>query len=150
MVEVQRVVWVAAMATVLAAPAAMALAWWALRGPEAWRKTAFWAIHVLWLIPAPVLLTMVAAAGRGAALKTSWLVAAGVLSAAPVMARSVGLALAGPMSGVEKSARSLGLPEGRIFVKAILPPVGSEALLGMALGFGKVALEMVAGLAVTR
>lgn len=150
MVEAQRVLWVAAMATLLAAPAALALAWWVLRGPEVWRKTAFWTVHALWLVPAPVLLYIVSAAARGSALKSGWLVAAGVLSAAPMMARSLGLTLAGPMPESEKSARSLGLPEGRIFLKVMLPNVGRDGAMVVALAFVKIVLEYVAGLVVTR
>lgn len=132
----------AAAATLLAAPLGALLGWAAVR----WHARTRIALYVLWLLPAPVLLYSVLSASP----KLLWMALLGVLSASPMIAKSAIDALGTPTPAREKAARSLGLSHWRYFVRVIVPVARTPLALAIALGFLRVAVEGIVGLAVRR
>lgn len=95
-------------------------------------------------LPAPVVLYFLFAEWvRGSAAGTAGLMAAGVISAAPLVAWRARLAFrTGAMCA--NAARSLGASEWRVFAFVELPPAAGALLLTAGLGFARVLAEMAA------
>jgi len=96
-------------------------------------------------LPAPVLCCyLLCVLGRVWPLTETNLVAAGVLSATPLLIRASRTAFASLDPNLAKAARSLGAPGWRVFLRIALPLELRPILAATALAFARVLAELAA------
>ena len=130
----------AAMATPVAALLGALLGWAVAR----WRPELRIILNILWVVPAPLLIYCIASESP----RLSWMTLLGVLSALPLLAKSVVDAFGADMPAPEKAVRSLGAPEWRVFTRVVVPTAHRALALVAGLAFARVMAESLAGLAV--
>ena len=96
-------------------------------------------------LPSPVLCYyLLCVVGHVWPLTEMYLVAAGVLSAMPLVVRASRTAFASLDPNLAKAARSLGAPGWRVFLRIELPLALRPILAAIALAFARVLLELAA------
>ena len=119
---------------------------WTLANREFAGKRALGALATAALaLPAPVLCYyLLCVLGRVWSLTETGLVAAGVLSAMPLLIRASRTAFASLDPDLAKAARSLGASGWRVFLRIELPLALRPVLAAIALAFARVLAELAA------
>ncbi|MBZ5723893.1 MAG: ABC transporter permease subunit [Acidobacteriia bacterium] len=135
---------IASLATVIAAVAGVWLSRALLREFPGKRTLDALATAAI-ALPAPLLCYyLLAVRGRVWPLTRAGLVAAGVLSAAPLLVRSARVAFASLQPAYGNAARSLGASEWRVFARIELPLAIRALLAAIALVFARLVAELAA------
>jgi len=136
---------VASLATVIAALAGLWLSWVLLNREFPGRRALGILTTMAMALPAPlVCYYLLGVLGRAWRVTPGGLVAAGVVSAMPLLARSARAAFASLEPQYGKAARSLGASDWRVFWRIELPLAHRAILAAVGFAFARVLAELAA------